>query len=64
MRLPRLSQKGTLGMNDYIVTEIEFDEKKYLAAAFFEDMRLSMLKFAARDDESLIGRIYLGHIDS
>ena len=51
-------------MNDYIVTEIEFDEKKYLAAAFFEDMRLSMLKLAARDDESLIGRIYLGHIDS
>ena len=51
-------------MNDYIVTEIEFDENKYLAAAFFEDMRLSMLKLAARDDESLIGRIYLGHIDS
>ena len=51
-------------MKDYIVTEIEFDENKYLAAAFFEDMRLSMLKLAARDDESLIGRIYLGHIDS
>ena len=51
-------------MKDFIVTEIEFDENKYMAAAFFEDMRLSMLKLAARDDESLIGRIYLGHIDS
>ncbi len=51
-------------MNDYIVTEIEFDDKKYLAAALFEDMRLSMLKLAARDDTSMIGRIYLGHIDS
>ena len=51
-------------MNDYIVTEIEFDGNKYLAAALFEDMRLSMLKLAARDNESLIGRIYLGHIDS
>ncbi len=51
-------------MNDYLVTEIEFDENKYLAAAYFEDMRLSMLKLAARGDESLIGRIYLGHIDS
>ena len=51
-------------MNDYIVTEIEFDDKKYLAAALFEDMRLSMLKLAAKDDTSMIGRIYLGHIDS
>lgn len=51
-------------MNDYIVTEIEFDGNKYLAAALYEDLRLSTLKIAARDDESLIGRIYLGHIDS
>ena len=51
-------------MNDYIVTEIEFDDRKYLAAALFEDMHLTALKLYPREEESLIGRIYLGHIDS
>lgn len=51
-------------MNDYIVTEIEFDGRKYLAAALFEDMHLTALKLYPREEESLIGRIYLGHIDS
>ena len=51
-------------MNDYIVTEIEFDERKFLAAALFEDMKLSELRLEERGEESLIGRIYLSHIDS
>ena len=51
-------------MNDYIVTEIEFDDRTYLAAALVEDMHLTALKLYPREEESLIGRIYLGHIDS
>ncbi|MDO4803205.1 MAG: ribonuclease E/G [Lachnospiraceae bacterium] len=51
-------------MNDYIVTEIERENKKFIAAAFYEDRRLTELSVMPEKEESRVGKIYVGYVES
>lgn len=51
-------------MRDYIVTEIEFEKHKYLAAALYDGMRLMFLRLSDETSASLVGRIYQASVDS
>ncbi len=51
-------------MKDYIVTEIEYGEHRLLAAAFYDELKLSELTVSDPAHESMVGNIYLGVFDS
>ncbi len=53
-------------MNDFIVTEVTLDEKRYLAAASYEDNVLSELQLEPLNEnaQSIVGNIYHGYVDS
>ncbi len=53
-------------MNDFIVTEVSFDDKPYIAAAFYEEQVLTELEMepVQQKEQSLIGNIYKGYVDS
>ncbi len=53
-------------MNDFIVTEVTFDEKKYLAAAAYEDQVLTELQMEPIREtaQSLVGNVYHGYVES
>lgn len=51
-------------MNDFIVTGIERDGEKFLAAAFYEERQLSELAVMPFREESRVGKIYIGYIES
>ena len=51
-------------MNDFIVTGIERDGGKLLAAAFYEDRQLTELAVMPSREESQVGKIYIGYIES
>lgn len=51
-------------MNDFIVTQIEYESNSFIAAALYEDRKLRNLKLEKNGETSEVGKIYLGHIDS
>ncbi len=50
-------------MLDFIIAEIEYEEKAFLAAALYEDMKLSELDIRPREERSLVDEIYVGCLD-
>lgn len=51
-------------MNDYIVTEIERENGKFIAAALYEDRKLTELSVMPLQEESQVGKIYIGYVES
>ena len=49
-------------MNDFIVTGIERDGEKFLAAAFYEERQLTELAVMPFREESQVGKIYIGYM--
>lgn len=51
-------------MNDFIVTGIVRGDRKFLAAAYYEERKLTELSVMPAKEESLVGKIYVGYVES
>ena len=51
-------------MMQYIVTEIENLHTRLLVAAAYEDMRLTQIRIRPRGENTLVGRVYIGHLEN
>ncbi len=51
-------------MNDFIVTQIERNDRRFLAAAYFEERHLTELTVMPVSEESRVGKIYIGYVES
>ncbi|MCR5295457.1 MAG: ribonuclease E/G [Lachnospiraceae bacterium] len=49
-------------MRDYLVTETVFQGRRFMAAAFYEGMRLMNLRVRPREEESCVGQIRTGFV--
>lgn len=50
-------------MRDFIVAETEYRDRRFLAAALYEDGKLSELDIRPWEENSLVDRIYVGCLD-
>ena len=50
-------------MRDFIIAETEYNAARFLAAALYEDGRLTELDIRPREETSLVDQIYVGSLD-